>query len=243
MAILLRAAVPDNPIPTRLVQGFLPGTLSGTTETVLNRNAHAWVEVYFPGYGWIPFDPTGGGFGQDSVIQPGPPVASATPRASSSGGPDRPDPTRRLDGNTGDSGSQGPTIVNRPGDRTLLIVLTVLLVLLVGGVAFAAWLRGPRGEISPDHAWRTMSRAASRLGFAPRATQTIYEYAATLGDLVPVAKADLRTIADAKVETSYARVRLGGERLRAVRDATRRLRVSLLRLVLRRGVRGGGRSR
>ncbi len=61
MAILLRAADPANPIPTRLVQGFLPSTIIGGTETVLNKQAHAWVEVFFPGYGWIPFDPTGGG--------------------------------------------------------------------------------------------------------------------------------------------------------------------------------------
>ncbi len=243
MAILLRAAIPDNPIPTRLVQGFLPGTLSGATDTVRNRDAHAWVEVYFPAYGWIPFDPTGGGVGQASVIRQGPPVAGATPRPSSSGGAARPAPTRRIAGDPGDAGSLGPTAAGRPGDGTLLIVLTVLLVLLVGGVALAAWLRGPRGEISPDSAWRSMSRAASRFGFAPRPTQTIYEYASTLGELVPVAKADIRTVADAKVESSYARIRLGGARLRAVRDATRRLRVSLLRLVLRRRPRRGPRRR
>ena len=57
MAILLRAAQPENPIPTRLVEGFLPGDRVGNVETVGNRAAHAWVEVYFPGYGWIPFDP------------------------------------------------------------------------------------------------------------------------------------------------------------------------------------------
>ncbi len=62
MAMLLRAANPDNPIPTRLVEGFLPGARSGSTETVTNSQAHAWVEVYFPGFGWIgPFDPTGPG--------------------------------------------------------------------------------------------------------------------------------------------------------------------------------------
>jgi transglutaminase-like putative cysteine protease len=73
MAILLRAANPGKPIPTRLVQGFLPGDRTGTTETVHNRSAHAWVEVYFPGYGWIPFDPTGGGVGR--------PVSTGTVRA------------------------------------------------------------------------------------------------------------------------------------------------------------------
>ena len=58
MAVLLRAALPDDPIPTRLVEGFLPGDRVGTVETVRNRSAHAWLEVYFPGYGWVPFDPT-----------------------------------------------------------------------------------------------------------------------------------------------------------------------------------------
>ena len=61
MAILLRAANPDNPIPTRLVEGFLPGDRVGNVETVRNRSAHAWVEVYFPTFGWIRFDPTGPG--------------------------------------------------------------------------------------------------------------------------------------------------------------------------------------
>ena len=61
MAMLLRAADPANPIPTRLVEGFLPGERVGNVETVRNHSAHAWVEVYFPGYGWVPFDPTSPG--------------------------------------------------------------------------------------------------------------------------------------------------------------------------------------
>ncbi len=231
MAILLRAANPENPIPTRLVQGFLPGDRTGTTETVRNRSAHAWVEVYFPGYGWIPFDPTGGGIGRPSVIPAGPPVASAAPSPSRSLAPDQPDPTRRA----GElpAGPQTPTSA-APGDRTIFILLTVLLALIVLALVVLAWARGPRGEVSPESAWQTLSRTASRFGFAPRPTQTVYEYASSLGELVPVAEDDLRTVADAKVETAYARVRLGGARLDAVRDATRRLRISLLRLALRR---------
>jgi transglutaminase-like putative cysteine protease len=243
MAILLRAANPDNPIPTRLVQGFLPGTRTGDVETVRNRNAHAWVEVYFPGFGWIPFDPTGGGVGRPPVIHLGPPVASAPPVASLNIGGERPDPTRRADPNGSAGGPGGPSTPDRPGDRTLLIVFTLVLSLAILALVLGAWLRGPRGEVGPDTAWRTLARFASRVGFAQRPTQTVYEYAATLGELVPVAREDLRVVADAKVETAYAGIDLGGARLDAVRAAMRRLRVTMLRLVLRRRWLGRGRGR
>ena len=74
MAILLRAANPGDPIPTRLVQGFLPGDRTGGIETVRVVQAHAWVEVYFPGYGWIPFDPTPTG---TPAVIPAPPADPA----------------------------------------------------------------------------------------------------------------------------------------------------------------------
>ena len=234
MAMLLRAANPDNPIPTRLVEGFLPGDRVGNVETVKNKGAHAWVEVYFRDYGWIPFDPTGPGIAPPSVIKDGPAVSPGPVPSGDIGDPGRgPDFTPPGLPNSG-LGTP-PTGGSLPGNRALLVLITVLLILLVGGVALAAWLRGPRGEISPDRAWQSMTKAASQLGYGRRANQTVYEYASTLAELVPVASADLATVADAKVETAYARVRLGGERLHAVGQATRRLRVSLLRLVFRRG--------
>lgn len=47
-------------IPARLVTGYLPGEWNeyGSYYTVRQRDAHAWVEVYFPRSGWITFDPT-----------------------------------------------------------------------------------------------------------------------------------------------------------------------------------------
>ena len=47
-------------IPSRVAAGFTSGKLSDdkTTWTVTDHDAHAWVEVWFPGWGWLPFDPT-----------------------------------------------------------------------------------------------------------------------------------------------------------------------------------------
>lgn len=51
-------------IPARWVKGFTPGEVTYSMETELyegvirNQDAHSWVEVYFSGVGWIPFEPT-----------------------------------------------------------------------------------------------------------------------------------------------------------------------------------------
>ncbi|MCA0753657.1 transglutaminase domain-containing protein [Paenibacillus sp. N4] len=66
-------------LPARWVKGFAPGVLpagsfvtpeeymeenlnpSGAgTYTVRNSDAHSWVEIYFEGFGWVPFEPTSG---------------------------------------------------------------------------------------------------------------------------------------------------------------------------------------
>jgi hypothetical protein len=57
MVVLLRQLG----IPARFVTGFQPGTrqiLSGQY-TVRASDAHAWVELFVPGVGWVPMDPTG----------------------------------------------------------------------------------------------------------------------------------------------------------------------------------------
>ena len=57
MAIMLRT----QGIATRVVNGFQQGEYNDTADVyvVRQRDAHSWVEVYFPGENaWIPFDPT-----------------------------------------------------------------------------------------------------------------------------------------------------------------------------------------
>jgi hypothetical protein len=56
MVVLARAAG----IPARLVIGYAGGTFDPAEERYLvtEADAHAWAELYFPGYGWIEFEPT-----------------------------------------------------------------------------------------------------------------------------------------------------------------------------------------
>ena len=50
-------------IPSRVVNGFTTGEFNDLTSQYLVResDAHSWVEAYFPGYGWVTFDPTPAG--------------------------------------------------------------------------------------------------------------------------------------------------------------------------------------
>ena len=45
-------------IPARMAIGFLPGTLQNGIYTVRSSDAHAWPELFFPGAGWLRFEPT-----------------------------------------------------------------------------------------------------------------------------------------------------------------------------------------
>ena len=45
-------------IPARMALGFLPGTQEEGLYTVRSSDAHAWPELYFPGAGWLRFEPT-----------------------------------------------------------------------------------------------------------------------------------------------------------------------------------------
>ena len=54
MAVLLRSVG----IPSRVAVGFTSGYGDGSERTITTADAHAWVEAYFPGAGWITFDPT-----------------------------------------------------------------------------------------------------------------------------------------------------------------------------------------
>jgi hypothetical protein len=83
MATMLRTVG----VPARVAVGFTAGTEVGDYRSISTQDAHAWVEAWFPGNGWVTFDPTpltdgraitppyveqarGEAAGQDSSTQP-----------------------------------------------------------------------------------------------------------------------------------------------------------------------------
>jgi transglutaminase-like putative cysteine protease len=86
MAVMLRALG----IPARVAVGFTPGTYDPKEKVyrVTSQNAHAWVEVLFPKYGWLAFEPTP--TRNNPVASPYVSAGSIVPGVSSAGCPNPP---------------------------------------------------------------------------------------------------------------------------------------------------------
>ena len=225
MVVMLRASG----IPARVAYGFLPGKRgSDNVEIVSAASAHWWVEVYFPNSGWVEFDPTGQ-VGQPQPIPSGsvgPPTPKPTGVAQTFADRNVTRPPTTGGGRTSTGGGIGP-----------FIAITVILVIGVLALAYAAIRRTPTKPMHPDKAWGSLGRLAARLGLGPRPSQTVYEYAGVLGDEVPAVRAEVTTLARAKVEVAYGHRDLGADRLKRIAEAYHRLRLALIGLILRRGLR------
>ena len=225
MTMLMRMAG----YPARYVQGYLPGSIAQNTliQQVTSQQKHSWVEVYFPGYGWIPFDPTGGGVGQPTILVPGVALSSSpspSPGANASGANATARPSKPpAPGGGGTSGDAGPAGLLIPTGLGSMLALAL----------FVLWRRRPRRLDEPATVYGNLVKLASRLGYKPQPTQTVYEYTGMLAEIVPKARDSLGVVAMATVEVSYGRRRLGSERLVTLAAAQRMVRQALLRLALR----------
>jgi len=240
MTLMLR----DRGIPARYVQGFLPGQpIEDDAFSVPMSAAHAWVEVFFPGNGWVRFDPTPGGNqenGQTTSSLPlGDPVPTSTPPD-----PEQPDPTPLF--TSAPTPSPTPPIQTPPPDEPppggmagldlpwpLLLLLAIAFIAFIVLLVVVARLRRLPGR-SPDLLYRAMAATATRVGHGPRPEQTAYEFSATLAEMVPGTTGDLHAVARAKVEATYGRRMPGGDEIESLIGSYRRVRRALLTLLFRR---------
>jgi hypothetical protein len=233
MVVLLRSLN----VPARLVSGYHVGDYDPVAHGYVYREdqAHTWVEVFVPGYGWIPFEPTPSenefSFGKDTA-QPSPtPEPTVTPEPTPV-----PQPTPTV--KAAPSPVAGPIDTTRNGDpfyRRLLDRLTwlpalVSLLTLIAALALAgAWLWGFRG-LRPGAALYARALRIGRLwGVHADPTMTPVEYASEFARTVPVGRSAIRAVAEIYTEEQYGPHGTGVPDLSAGRSAWRELRGSLLR--------------
>lgn len=209
--IMLRAAG----IPARWAVGYAQGEkVESASYAVRQRDAHAWPEVYFPGYGWVEFEPT--------VSQPD--IVRLSGETSDSEDPNRPssDIQDLIDDETRQELLRERERMDLPAQEQqnpLVVVYWIIAVAIGSGLIFLAWrflsrmqwkpvpvilertlmrmgiqppqrlqLWARRTELPPlVKAYLEINHALRRLGLKPAETDTPAERASNLGQALPPA--------------------------------------------------------
>jgi transglutaminase-like putative cysteine protease len=158
MVVLARAAG----IPARLVIGYASGILSENSRRfiVTQADAHSWVEVYFPGTGWVPFEPTAG---LPAIDRSGQPTQAAAPAPP---GPVVPRITT--------ASSTGK--IGRYAGLVLLVVLAAAVIM--GIIADETHLHRLQPQLAAREIHRRIRRYGRRLNVPIDGGETPYELSA-----------------------------------------------------------------
>jgi transglutaminase-like putative cysteine protease len=210
MVVMLR----EVGVPARLVEGFTTGTYDTASNAfvVREQDAHAWVEAYFPQYGWIEFEPTPSQppFARpDASVGPTSDLGDGSATGDSSSDPNDPNRLNRFedDPNLGDGGGAftGDSVVaavRAIDPRPALVFLGLLLVLLALAVARFQWRFRRYGPI--ESAWGKTRLLASYVGYPAHPSQTTYEFASSLGAAIPETHDPVQSLARARVLEQYS---------------------------------------
>jgi transglutaminase-like putative cysteine protease len=193
MVVLLRA----QGIPARLATGYVAGKFDNNTHkfVVTEEEAHSWPEVYFPNYGWIPFEPSGY---RPPIVRP---EESAVP---ATGGPadcydygeygdygqcsDYGIPADLAGVLPGDPGAAASVGVYQPSGRFDWQRFALPAGVLLAAAAAGYWLYsryGSRDVSTRDivrGTYRQMTFLGALFGLRRRPSQTPLEYARTVTD-------------------------------------------------------------
>lgn len=222
-------------IPTRLVVGYAGGELAEETGmyVVRRRDTHAWVEAYFPGFGWVEFEPTASEppitraeSSDDSSLElPGGEVESSLERD-----------LERLEGE--EEGLPGSPIASASTGGSSTPVAAVAAVVVCGGAGTVAlWFfnrRRAEDTSAVSKIYRRMCGYARLLGIRGHSHQTPYEYASLIGDRLPRAASQARQIAELFVRDQFSLRAVDREEEKAAEQAWQALRPVVLRRLVRR---------
>jgi transglutaminase-like putative cysteine protease len=232
MVVMLRT----QGIPARVASGFAPGPFDEGRQAWLLREseAHSWVEVYFPGYGWQVFEP--------SATRRQPERVAAADRGRLS--------TADSAGLAGRVGAEAPvdeTGLSRldqepaAGGSGLTPLGTALVALGAGAALLGALGRllvwNLNGGLDPEPAARRRYLQLRRLldwaGWAIADSATPYEVARQASRRLPGWEADLWRLAEAYSAATYG-LRLAADEEATIEAAWSRLRRPLLLAAVRR---------
>jgi protein-glutamine gamma-glutamyltransferase len=219
MALMLRFLG----IPARVAVGFTSGTWKDGVWTVTDHDAHAWVEAWFAGWGWLPFDPTPG---------------RGTITASYTLASDSADAIRELGGNVrilqpdggfaGPGGTPiGPEAGGEDGGAWMLALPVGFVAFVVAGLGLAKLVRRRSRYLTRDPR-RLASAAGAELADWLRDQGVTVRTGASLRELAGQLESRLGVSARA-FATTFARARYGPPdgAVEAAADARRELRLVL----------------
>jgi transglutaminase-like putative cysteine protease len=214
-------------IPSRFVSGYAQGEWVDEARTyrVRSLDSHSWVEVFFPGYGWIQFEPTaalpigerpetggnpGDPFGDEALLG----LEDNQPFDERNLGEESDDFDRLADLLAGEEEEELAAAAAASRTKTIRIVVAVVLVLLALTVTILAARMNSRVEASVEKSYGRLANWGRWLGVIVRPAHTPYERANMLAAAVPEGKEPLRSMThqyvrqrfspDRAVETEYS---------------------------------------
>jgi transglutaminase-like putative cysteine protease len=173
MALMLRM----NGIPARVAAGFTPGNFDHVAKEyrVRDLDAHSWVEVWFTGIGWVPFDPTPSlapASSQSDSANAASAARGAAADHGSTGLKNKPEGSSATDAGGGGSGSGGTSKWWLLAAAALVLVPLALVVLwLMAALRNRPHLHAREGQGAVDE----LRGALARLGYSYPARTTLAE--------------------------------------------------------------------
>jgi transglutaminase-like putative cysteine protease len=239
MTVLLRT----QGIPARLVTGYTVGDKIPDQDVyiVKDSHSHAWSEVFFPGYGWIPFEPTPG----ETIPAAAIPEPPAPAEPINAGGADFnffcDDDEDECDDGATDSPGQG----NLTGEENLSlghrlvrawpwILAIVAITLLALGYAWFFWRRNLASSDNPLDTFRRLAFLGSLNSVVLSDHQTPFQYRERMDQAFPAHRNHVATIVNQYVRSQYGKKEMSSTERQGLVRAWLSIRLPLLFHILRR---------